>query len=220
MVPFIRPRRAPASCHCPSAHPGWRPNASNSSRMVALTFCTALLSTTVLCQHPPTAGSRHPTARSWPGDELRHGRGRSQRELRYAPREQGGEQLAFRGERACRNAASPALGGEAAPIASPSSASYTEVAGFGAALQPSGGQAPSPQGGEQLAFCGERACPALGGEAAPIASPRSASYTEVAVFGAALQPSGGQAPSPHPEKTITRTVPAGPSDCGESDSNE
>ena len=142
MVPFIRPRRAPASCHCPSAHPGWRPNASNSSRMVALTFCTALLSTTVLCQHPPTAGSRHPTARSGPGDELRHGRGRSQRELRYAPREQGGEQLAFRGERA-----SPALGGEAAPIASPSSASYTEVAGFGAAMQPSGGASPLATGG-------------------------------------------------------------------------
>ncbi len=169
------------------------------------------------------------------------------------PREQGGEQLAFRGERACRNAASPALGGEAAPIASPRSASYTEVAGFGAAMQPSGGASPlatgganswlsvasglaprwvakppqslhhglpdtprwlvlglrcSPagdkpprhRGGEQLAFCGERACPALGGEAAPIASPRSARYTEVAGFGAAMQPSGDKPPRHIPKK--------------------
>jgi hypothetical protein len=43
-------------------------------------------------------------------------------------------------------------------------------------------------------FCGERACPALGGKAAPTPSPRSTRYTEGAGFGSAAQPSGGQAP--------------------------
>ena len=45
-------------------------------------------------------------------------------------------------------------------------------------------------------FCGERACPALGGEAAPTPSPRSTRYTEGNGFGSAAQPSGGQAPLP------------------------
>jgi hypothetical protein len=44
--------------------------------------------------------------------------------------------------------------------------------------------------------CGERACPALGGNAAPTPSPRSTRYTEGAGFGSATQPSGGQAPLP------------------------
>ena len=43
-------------------------------------------------------------------------------------------------------------------------------------------------------FCGERACPALGGKAAPTPSPSSTRYTEGAGFGSAAQPSGGQAP--------------------------
>ncbi len=226
----------------------------------------------------------------------------------------------FCGERAC-----PALGGEAAPTPSPSSTRYTELAGFGSAAQPSGGQAPLPQramqhpgtrcqhrlflwraglpragwrsrpntlttfyqihrgewfwvccaaqrGTSPLATegyaaacnllpttgffvasglaprwaakppqhphdvlpdtprgmvlgllrspagdkppchrglcstlelaantgfsCGERACPALGGKAAPTPSPRSTRYTEGAGFGSAAQPSGGQAPLP------------------------
>ena len=45
-------------------------------------------------------------------------------------------------------------------------------------------------------FCGERACPALGGKAAPTPSPRSTRYTEGNGFGSAAQPSGGQAPLP------------------------
>ena len=44
-----------------------------------------------------------------------------------------------------------------------------------------------------LVFCGERACPALGGEAAPIASSRCARYTEVVGVGASAQPCGGLA---------------------------
>jgi len=44
--------------------------------------------------------------------------------------------------------------------------------------------------------CGERACPALGGKAAPTASPRSTRYTEGNGFGSATQPNGGQAPLP------------------------
>ncbi|SEE37415.1 hypothetical protein SAMN04490200_4426 [Pseudomonas proteolytica] len=105
----------------------------------------------------------------------------------------------FCGERAC-----PALGGEAAPTPSPSSTRYTEGNGFGSAAQPSGGQAPLPQRAMQQPgtrcqhwlFCGERACPALGGKAAPTPSPSSTRYTELAGFGSATQPSGGQAPLP------------------------
>ncbi len=45
-----------------------------------------------------------------------------------------------------------------------------------------------------LAFCGERACPALGGKAAPVASQRCARYTVVADFGAAVAAQRGTSP--------------------------
>ncbi len=56
-------------------------------------------------------------------------------------------------------------------------------------------------------LCGERACPALGGEATPTGSPCSTRHPEVAGFGAAAQPSGGQAPSPQGAcRTLELTV--------------
>ncbi|TWR45316.1 hypothetical protein FIV41_33505 [Pseudomonas marginalis] len=48
----------------------------------------------------------------------------------------------------------------------------------------------------QTVTCGERACPALGCEAAPIRSPQSARINRGEGFGAAAQPNAGQARSP------------------------
>ncbi|OPA87854.1 hypothetical protein BFW88_17760 [Pseudomonas fluorescens] len=47
-----------------------------------------------------------------------------------------------------------------------------------------------------MGCCGERACPALGCEAAPIKSPRCVRSNRGAGFRAASQPSAGQARSP------------------------
>ena len=110
------------------------------------------------------------------------------------------------GERAC-----PALGGEAAPMTSLYSARYTAVTGFGAAAAAQRGTSPLATGNlphprtycGPLALCGERACPALGGEAAPMTSPCSARYTPVTGFGAAAAAQRGTSPLatgnlPHP----------------------
>jgi hypothetical protein len=105
---------------------------------------------------------------------------------------------AFCGEGAC-----PPLGCAAAPIRLPLFIRQTAAPGFRAAAQPSG---TSPLATRSLphprtycgppSLCGERACPALGGEATPTGSPCSTRHPEVAGFGAAAQPSGGRAPSP------------------------
>ncbi len=93
----------------------------------------------------------------------------------------------FCGERAC-----PALGGEAAPRASPRRTRHSDVAGFGAAHRGPLRQLGTYCGSQ--VFCGERACPALGGEAAPRASPRCARHTEVAGFRAAAAAQRGTSP--------------------------
>ncbi|OXS20150.1 hypothetical protein CGU37_20175 [Pseudomonas fluorescens] len=95
------------------------------------------------------------------------------------------------GERAC-----PALGREAAPLQTLQWVRQKQSPGFRAASQPSAGQACSPQrvgGMHRCGYacecgCGERACPALGREAAPNPGTSVYQINHIVWSGAASQP--------------------------------